>query len=229
MNKGGFQEASSILTAVGENAELSRTSLKSIIGTKYVLQNEILLDLFGLSENTLNGKEVNIDRLSVNQGEKVQTVSKPLELDLSEIEFFNSRIASLSQEFGDYHNLDGENETSKQKIQQLIKENDQVLPEYCNKYDKLIYLVSGKLQPDEKLTEEEINDEAATDDEGDLEVKEIELPNTSYYRLKRQIKFPSVEYDTKDHAVTERGFLSPSFPLPEQMDFDPNEMPLNMF
>ncbi|CDK29750.1 unnamed protein product [Kuraishia capsulata CBS 1993] len=212
-----YRHPSSILTGVtgvgDQDGELTRISLKSIIATKYIVQNEFLLELIKGSDKDFSGAadaakkvaELKSNLAALRASYDSTPFNVATDESLQELALLDRYLSSLEREFSNPH---GDDEES----QKLVKKNEKLLEKFQKKHNVLVYEVSGNLAGPENLNagqeseDEEVRGSAMDVDtpvseEDPAGVAEI---SGSYYRVSGPLKFSGVQYQSVSAAEFRR-------------------------
>ena len=190
---------------------LESITLRSDVAARYILLNEALLNATGfikqdsLDKYRVSLKEVLLDEkikdetrylenCVSNLKNEVETLRKPSTQNLeasSDFAYLENALNLLEKEFLNPHDHD------------LRARNNAILRDYCKKFNRSIYEVSGGMNlsednyendsTEEKSSEEGVTSEDTNNDNEDNGSNELGLGNI-YYRIQKRLRIKGVEY-----------------------------------
>lgn len=198
---------------VSSDHGLESITLRSDVAARYIFLNEALLSATGfIKQDSLDKWRLSLKEVLVD--EKIKDETRYLEKWVSELE---KEIVTIKkeeihnpEEFKDMAYLENavkllEKEFLNPQDHELRASNNTIFRDYCKKFNRSIYEVSGGMSlpednyenesGDEKTSEEETSSDT-NNDEGDDDngSNEIGLGNT-YYRVQKRLRIKGVEYE----------------------------------
>ena len=198
---------------VSSDHGLESITLRSDVAARYIFLNEALLSATGfIKQDSLDKWRLSLKEVLVD--EKIKDETRYLEKWVSELE---KEIVTIKkeeihnpEEFKDMAYLENavkllEKEFLNPQDHELRASNNTILRDYCKKFNRSIYEVSGGMSlpednyvnesGDEETSEEETSSDT-NNDEGDDDngSNEIGLGNT-YYRVQKRLRIKGVEYE----------------------------------
>ncbi len=198
---------------VSSDHGLESITLRSDVAARYIFLNEALLSATGfIKQDNLDKWRLSLKEVLVD--EKIKDETRYLEKWVSELE---KEIVTIKkeeihnpEEFKDMAYLENavkllEKEFLNPQDHELRASNNTILKDYCKKFNRSIYEVSGGMSLPEDNYENESGDEKASEeetssdtnnDEGDDDNGSNEIGlGTTYYRIQKRLRIKGVEYE----------------------------------
>ncbi|ODV84292.1 hypothetical protein CANARDRAFT_24066 [[Candida] arabinofermentans NRRL YB-2248] len=200
---------------------LTSMTLKSDIASKYIVQNELILDLFKMIKKTNRSKVEGISLQETLQIDDNVTYLKDwinqLENDIESLQKSDSNDNESKSDVDiECLKLDGmikslENEFLHPNDNELKLQNDKILNDYSQTFGKIVYEVKGNMtqdsdnlnlgQDEDDEQEREISENNNDNNNGDdgSESTESNYKSSIYYRLSKPVRFSDVDYQQGEY------------------------------